>query len=151
MSFEANKTFDEINSEIELNVYGKSKFAFLEIGKATVRGVESSLSGVGAMVEWIGDSVQQGKTLETLIGANPSTVGMKPLIKFTDKRSAAFQKEVGRGITEWGDTAVKFWQKLGVKRIILSRELSLKEVQEIRDQCPEMELECFVHGSLCMA
>ncbi len=111
MSFEANKTFDEINSEIELNVYGKSKFAFLEIGKATVRGVESSLSGVGAMVEWIGDSVQQGKTLETLIGANPSTVGMKPLIKFTDKRSAAFQKEVGRGITEWGDTAVKFWQK----------------------------------------
>lgn len=47
--------------------------------------------------------------------------------------------------------AVKFWQKLGIERIILSRELSLEEVEEIRQQCPEMELEVFVHGALCMA
>jgi len=47
--------------------------------------------------------------------------------------------------------SVKFWQKVGVKRIILSRELSLDEIQEIRQECPEMELEVFVHGALCMA
>ncbi len=47
--------------------------------------------------------------------------------------------------------AVKFWEKLGIERIILSRELSLEEVEEIRQQCPEMELEVFVHGALCMA
>ena len=47
--------------------------------------------------------------------------------------------------------AVKFWEKMGVERIILSRELSLDEVEEIRQQCPEMELEVFVHGALCMA
>ena len=47
--------------------------------------------------------------------------------------------------------AVKFWQGMGLKRIILSRELSLKEVGEIREQCPDMELETFVHGALCIA
>lgn len=40
---------------------------------------------------------------------------------------------------------------MGVKRIILSRELSLKEVREIHEQCPDMELEFFVHGAICMA
>ncbi len=47
--------------------------------------------------------------------------------------------------------AVKFWQSLGLKRIILSRELSLDEIEEIRQQCPDMELEVFVHGALCIA
>ena len=46
---------------------------------------------------------------------------------------------------------VKFWQSVGVERIILSRELSLDEIQEIRQQCPDMELEVFVHGALCIA
>ena len=46
---------------------------------------------------------------------------------------------------------VKFWQDLGLKRIILSRELSIKEVGEIREECPDMELEVFVHGALCIA
>ncbi|VAW57939.1 Uncharacterized protease YegQ [hydrothermal vent metagenome] len=47
--------------------------------------------------------------------------------------------------------AVKFWQSIGIERIILSRELSLDEIREIRQQCPEMELEVFVHGALCIA
>lgn len=47
--------------------------------------------------------------------------------------------------------AVRFWHKLGIRRIILSRELSLDEIAEIRQECPEMELEVFVHGALCVA
>jgi len=47
--------------------------------------------------------------------------------------------------------AVKFWQNAGLSRIILSRELSLKEVAQIREQCPDIELEVFVHGALCIA
>jgi putative protease len=47
--------------------------------------------------------------------------------------------------------AVRFWKKLGVARIILSRELSLDEVAEIRQECPDIELEVFVHGALCVA
>ncbi|CNF54722.1 tRNA 5-hydroxyuridine modification protein YegQ [Yersinia mollaretii] len=46
---------------------------------------------------------------------------------------------------------VKFWQQMGLTRVILSRELSLEEIAEIRAQVPEMELEVFVHGALCMA
>ncbi|MDD2723854.1 MAG: tRNA 5-hydroxyuridine modification protein YegQ [Methylovulum sp.] len=47
--------------------------------------------------------------------------------------------------------SVKFWQSIGVARVILSRELSLDEIAEIRQQCPDMELEVFVHGALCIA
>lgn len=46
---------------------------------------------------------------------------------------------------------VKFWQKLGVKRCILARELSLNEIEMIRNECPDMELEVFIHGALCIA
>lgn len=47
--------------------------------------------------------------------------------------------------------AAKFWHKQGVERIILSRELSLEEIEDIRNECPELELETFVHGALCIA
>ncbi|QUX91275.1 U32 family peptidase [Marinomonas sp. A3A] len=46
---------------------------------------------------------------------------------------------------------VKFWQQQGISRVILSRELSLDEIEEIRLKVPDMELEVFVHGALCMA
>ncbi|MEL7399833.1 MAG: tRNA 5-hydroxyuridine modification protein YegQ, partial [Pseudomonadota bacterium] len=46
---------------------------------------------------------------------------------------------------------VQFWQRQGIERVILSRELSLDEIEEIRQRCPEMELEVFVHGALCIA
>ena len=46
---------------------------------------------------------------------------------------------------------VKFWHNFGLERVILSRELSLDEVGEIRQMVPEMEIETFVHGSLCIA
>jgi U32 family peptidase len=49
----------------------------------------------------------------------------------------------------WAD--VKFWQRMGLTRVILSRELSLDEIAEIRQRCPDMELEVFVHGALCIA
>jgi len=47
--------------------------------------------------------------------------------------------------------AVRFWKKQGISRVILSRELSLDQVAEIRQECPDMELEVFVHGALCIA
>jgi putative protease len=47
--------------------------------------------------------------------------------------------------------AVKFWKSVGVSRVILSRELSLDQVAQIRQECPDTELEVFVHGALCIA
>jgi putative protease len=49
------------------------------------------------------------------------------------------------------EAAVRFWQRQGLSRVILSRELSLEEVEEIRQAVPEMELEVFIHGALCIA
>lgn len=46
---------------------------------------------------------------------------------------------------------VKFWYQNGVRRVVLSRELSMQEIREIREKVPEMELEVFVHGALCIA
>ncbi len=47
--------------------------------------------------------------------------------------------------------SVEFWRQQGLTRAILSRELSLEEIGEIREKVPGMELEVFVHGALCMA
>jgi putative protease len=47
--------------------------------------------------------------------------------------------------------AVKFWHSVGIERVVLSRELSIEEIAEIRQQVPECELEVFVHGALCIA
>ncbi len=47
--------------------------------------------------------------------------------------------------------AVRFWQQAGISRVILSRELSLDDIAAIRQDCPDMELEVFVHGALCVA
>ncbi|WP_295883720.1 tRNA 5-hydroxyuridine modification protein YegQ [uncultured Thiohalocapsa sp.] len=47
--------------------------------------------------------------------------------------------------------AVRFWQQQGISRVILSRELSLAEIADIRTACPDVELEVFVHGAVCIA
>lgn len=48
--------------------------------------------------------------------------------------------------------SAQMWYKLGAKRIVLARELSLKEIKEIRDNVPaDMDLEVFVHGSMCIS
>ena len=45
-----------------------------------------------------------------------------------------------------------FWWKQGDKRVVTARELSLKEIREIRDHIPEeMEIESFIHGAMCIS
>ncbi|MBB1564523.1 U32 family peptidase C-terminal domain-containing protein [Candidatus Gracilibacteria bacterium] len=51
--------------------------------------------------------------------------------------------------TNWAQA--EFWKSIGIKRIILSREISIKEMKEIHEKVPDMELEAFVHGAICMA
>lgn len=46
----------------------------------------------------------------------------------------------------------QFWYGLGAKRVVTARELSLKEIKEIRDHIPEdMEIESFIHGAMCIS
>jgi len=51
--------------------------------------------------------------------------------------------------TNW--TTVEFWKNIGVNRVILSRELRLKEIAEINARVPDIDLESFVHGAICIA
>jgi len=51
--------------------------------------------------------------------------------------------------TNW--QAAEFWHKAGIKRIILAREVILKDIQEIHRKVPQLELEYFVHGAMCMS
>ena len=47
--------------------------------------------------------------------------------------------------------AVKMYKSLGFSRVVMGREASLKEIAEIKDAIPDMEIECFVHGAMCIA
>lgn len=47
--------------------------------------------------------------------------------------------------------AVKFWRDMGASRVILARELSLKQIEAIKKAVPDIEVETFVHGSQCMS
>ena len=51
--------------------------------------------------------------------------------------------------TNWAQ--VEFWETQGITRVILSREISIKEMKEIHEKVPNMELEAFVHWAICMA
>jgi putative protease len=51
--------------------------------------------------------------------------------------------------TNW--QAAKFWHDLGVKRIVLAREVTLQDIYEIHRHVPKLELEYFVHGAMCMS
>jgi putative protease len=46
---------------------------------------------------------------------------------------------------------VKFWASHGAKRVVLARELTLEEIREIHQAVPEIELEIFVHGAMCIS
>jgi len=52
-------------------------------------------------------------------------------------------------VTNW--QSARFWYNQGIKRIILARELTLKEIAEIHKQVPALELETFVHGAMCIS
>ncbi|WIV11179.1 U32 family peptidase [Proteiniborus sp. MB09-C3] len=48
--------------------------------------------------------------------------------------------------------SANFWHKIGVKRIVLARELSINEIKEIIDKIPpELEIETFIHGAMCIS
>jgi putative protease len=51
-------------------------------------------------------------------------------------------------VSSW--LSVKFWQDLGAELVVLAREVSFSELCEIRKECPDIKLEAFVHGAMCM-
>jgi len=66
------------------------------------------------------------------------------------KRAAGIDIHISTQANITNAEAARFWQDLGAKRLILSRELSVNEVQQIREKV-SVELEAFVHGSICLS
>jgi len=93
------------------------------------------------------------RDMEPVIGMKPDALIMSDpgLIMMVRERwpDMPVHLSVQANAVNWA--TVKFWQKQGLTRVILSRELSLDEVEEIRQRCPEIEIEVFVHGALCIA
>ena len=93
------------------------------------------------------------KDLEPVIAMGPDALIMSDpgLIMLVRQHFPAMpiHLSVQANTVNWASVA--FWQSQGLSRVILSRELSLEEIEEIRQQVPAMELEVFVHGALCMA
>jgi putative protease len=93
------------------------------------------------------------RDMETVIEMKPDALIMSDpgLIMMVRERwpDMPIHLSVQANAVNWA--TVKFWQKQGLTRAILSRELSLDEIEEIKQHCPEMELEVFVHGALCIA
>jgi putative protease len=93
------------------------------------------------------------RDLEPIIEMGPDAIIMSDpgLIMMVRERwpELAIHLSVQSNVVNYA--AVKFWQAMGLSRIILSRELSLKEITQIRERCSDIELEVFVHGALCIA
>lgn len=82
-------------------------------------------------------------------GAIVSDVGMMSLLR---KVAPSLPLHVSTQANTTNKYSVKFYaEELGAERVVLARELSLKEIEEIRQFNPEVELEAFVHGAMCIS
>ena len=88
--------------------------------------------------------------LETM-GADGVIVSDPGLVYLSKKVAPELPVHISTQANTTNRYAVKFWQEQGASRVILARELSLREIAEIHDFTPETELEAFVHGAMCIS
>ncbi len=77
-----------------------------------------------------------------------SDVGIMRLIKNVAKN---LKIHVSTQANVTNKEAVMFWRDFGAERVVLARELSLKEIKEIHDYVPDIDIECFAHGAMCIS
>lgn len=90
--------------------------------------------------------------VRTLVELGPDGVIVSDLGVFAYLRQHAPELELHvstqANVTSW--LGVDTWAKLGAKLVVMARELSFQELTEIRQRCPDVRLETFVHGAMCM-
>lgn len=91
--------------------------------------------------------------IDTMAELNPDGLIMADpgLILITKERCPNIPIHISVQTNTMNYAAVKFWQQIGAKRVILSREVSIPEIAEIKQRVPDMEIEVFVHGAICIA
>lgn len=100
-----------------------------------------------------GDFEQLGEYFQALseIGADAAIVSDPGVVYLAKKVAPNLPIHLSTQANTTNKYAVKFWAEQGVSRVILARELSVKEIAEIRDFVPDTELETFVHGAMCIS
>lgn len=135
-TFADNFTLEELKSAVEL-AHSLHKKIYVTVN-ILARNADFAL---------LEDYIKQLSLLK-VDGVIVSDVGVVYLIK---KVAPSLTVHLSTQANTTNKYAVKFWQDEGVARVILARELSLKEIEEIHAFTPEMELEAFVHGAMCIS
>lgn len=80
-------------------------------------------------------------------GVIVADLGVFQIVKENSNLSISISTQASN--TNW--RSVKMWKDLGARRVVLAREISLENIAEIRAKVPDIELEVFVHGAMCMS
>ena len=85
------------------------------------------------------------------VGADGAIVSDAGLIALAREVAPKLKINLSTQASALNYKAVEFWKNQGVKRVILARELSLKEIAEIHAKVPDIEIETFIHGAMCIS
>ena len=93
------------------------------------------------------------ETIEIIKDANPHAIilsdfGVYDIVR---KKLQGIDIHISTQTNILNSRAVKFWRDMGASRVILARELSLKQIEEIKKEVRDIEIEIFVHGSQCVS
>jgi len=93
------------------------------------------------------------RVLEVVKNANPDAILVSDfgILRKIRQKLPDIPFHVSTQTNTLNSEAVKFWQEMGAERVVLARELSIKEIAEIKKSVPGIELEVFIHGSQCVS
>ena len=99
------------------------------------------------------DIEQLEKCIDIFNDANPDAVILSDfgVFNLVRKKMPKVDIHISTQTNTLNYESVKFWRDLGASRVILARELAIKDIAEIRRQVPDIELESFVHGAQCVS
>jgi putative protease len=132
---------------------------FWRISRCSKQGIDHPHS-VGGKFFWCPTSFPHGNKTKNYLTNMAPVIALKPdamimsdpgLIMMVRETWPEMEIHLSVQANTVNAAAVKFWKSVGISRVILSRELSLDQVEQIRQDCPDTELEVFVHGALCIA
>lgn len=135
-SFADNFDADELKSAVEFaHSLGKKVYV-----TANVFARNADFSALGDYFEYL-----------YRIGADAAIVSDSGVFYAAKKAAPDLALHISTQANLTNKYAVKFWKEQGAARAILARELSLDEIKEIHDFVPDIELEAFVHGAMCIS
>ncbi len=90
--------------------------------------------------------------IETIRKVNPDglIVSDPGVFQFIKENAPELELHISTQANVCSHLTVDFWQKQGAKLVVMAREVSFEELKEIRQKCPDIKLETFIHGSMCM-